>query len=506
MSGFVANLFSGFSKKEKKKEKVKPASSKPIVKPEFNFEPQQQISGDYFDLQQDNIAPMQQQQNNYFDLQQQQSDYSFPNNSNNAYPDIFSGFVNNGHGHGEKAFIREIEFPDQEVNTEDEIVAIIVTICDGNSYDQLFNTVPQQSPEGTRVKTYSCNSAALRALDALWNQQELEDVSEQTTAVINQLNQELAVIDPECVVFNWECCSCYSKAGFNQPNTIPFIKTLIDKKFMVMCSDFSLKALIREWDTDILGPNPFKQIGEFGDQFVLRFESKTLVDCPSSQLQQVGELCEDGKAEVHAMSGTIAYNVDFGVADNSSYSLEILTIAQSMRGVKIRDRDALHIGDESGAAGHVILKYPSGGQLLTSSGHWLELSKLNVDVDRFLAVAKTNTDDVYYTAMYNDIQSSATFEERQRKCDTYANVYGQASFLKKVVTSFLKKVKLDNGRTWKGTWLKFCEHVKQSSAAQLNTWGTKQNFYSMLDFNASHNCHGHKLKRKLLATQFQARE
>jgi len=449
MSGFVANLFSGFSKKEKKKEKVKTDNSKPTVQQVSNSAPTQQISGDNLDVQIDDIGlmppqqniyfdpmqqqfpmqqqqnpmqqefPMQQQENGYFDIQQQQT-YNA-----NAFPDPFSGFVNRGHGHSDKASIQEIDFPDQEVNTEDEIVAIIVTICDGSSYDQLFNTVPQQSPDGTRVKTYSCNSAALRALDALWNQNELENISEETIALINQLNEELAVIDPECVVFNWECCSCYSKSGFNQPNTIAFIKTLIDKRFMVMCSDFSLKALIHEWDVDILGPNPFKQIGEFGDQFVLRFESKTLVDCPSSQLQQVGELCEDGKAVVHAMSGTIAYNVDLGVADNSSYALEILTIAQSMRGVNVRDRDALHIGDESGAAGHVILKYPSGGQLLTSAGHWLELSKLNVDVDRFLAVAKNNTDDVYYTAMYNDIQSSATMEERQRKCDTYANVYIQ---------------------------------------------------------------------------------
>ncbi len=36
---------------------------------------------------------------------------------------------------------------------------------------------------------------------------------------------------------------------------------MIDKKFLCMFSDFSLKALIGQWDQSILGPNPFKKVG-----------------------------------------------------------------------------------------------------------------------------------------------------------------------------------------------------------------------------------------------------
>jgi hypothetical protein len=36
---------------------------------------------------------------------------------------------------------------------------------------------------------------------------------------------------------------------------------------MVMCSDFSLKALIGNWNENLLGPNPFIKIGEFGESF-----------------------------------------------------------------------------------------------------------------------------------------------------------------------------------------------------------------------------------------------
>ena len=44
---------------------------------------------------------------------------------------------------------------------------------------------------------------------------------------------------------------------------------MIDKGHMIMFSDFSLKALIAEWDPKILGPNPFVSITEFGGQFRL---------------------------------------------------------------------------------------------------------------------------------------------------------------------------------------------------------------------------------------------
>jgi hypothetical protein len=39
------------------------------------------------------------------------------------------------------------------------------------------------------------------------------------------------------------------------------------------------------------------------------------------------------------------------------------------------------IGDLKGACGHCLLTYPSGGKLLTSSGHWIELVKLDVNAD-----------------------------------------------------------------------------------------------------------------------------
>jgi len=43
-----------------------------------------------------------------------------------------------------------------------------------------------------------------------------------------------------------------------------------------MCSDFSLKALIAQWNEEILGPNPFIRTGEFHQGFTLKFDPEVL--------------------------------------------------------------------------------------------------------------------------------------------------------------------------------------------------------------------------------------
>lgn len=52
-----------------------------------------------------------------------------------------------------------------------------------------------------------------------------------------------------------------------------------------MFSDFSLKALIKEWNSDVLGVNPFVQVGETGTPIQLRFNKNQLLRSSSTQLQ-----------------------------------------------------------------------------------------------------------------------------------------------------------------------------------------------------------------------------
>jgi len=46
------------------------------------------------------------------------------------------------------------------------------------------------------------------------------------------------------------------------------IKFFVDKGFFLMFSDFSLKALIKQWQENIMGPNPFVKIGKKNINFL----------------------------------------------------------------------------------------------------------------------------------------------------------------------------------------------------------------------------------------------
>lgn len=50
------------------------------------------------------------------------------------------------------------------------------------------------------------------------------------------------------------------------------------------------------------------------------------------------------------------------------YDLKVLTVVSSL---KVDEKYACEIGNKKGAAGHVLLSYKSGGNLLVSMGHWI---------------------------------------------------------------------------------------------------------------------------------------
>jgi len=105
-----------------------------------------------------------------------------------------------------------------------------------------------------------------------------------------------------------------------------------------------------------------------------------LKECPSAQLRAVGRLCEDGVAETHAMGGTIVFTEAPKARKSSEYTLEVLTIVEKADGQptaeRFRTANLSNIGGKRGTLGHAVLHYKSGGVLLASAGHWMELSQL----------------------------------------------------------------------------------------------------------------------------------
>ena len=154
---------------------------------------------------------------------------------------------------------------------------------------------------------------------------------------------------------------------------------------MVMFSDFSLKALINDWDPAVLGKNPFKRTGQTSGHAKLKFVPGVLKESPSTQLQLVGDLVESGEVNIHCAGNTIRYSVDKAAIDEAAYALEVLTV--NVTG-GVPQNLTLQMKGETGDAGHVLLRYKNGGTLLTSMGHWIELMKIDPSEKTMFEVAR----------------------------------------------------------------------------------------------------------------------
>lgn len=307
------------------------------------------------------------------------------------------------------------------------LVGVVVTLHDASSYDPLFREYQQEPPEG-RVSVWECSSTALGPLlDTL-----LGDRPAHAEDAYAELAAEIASVDAESVVFNWECCGGCSDAGFvDTALVMRAVEALIARSFTLMFSDFSLKALLGAWGagaaSGVFGPCPLVKLGEFSSRFELRFDPAVLRACGSAQLERVGELCENGEASVAALGGTIAYALDAEVAVGAPYRAEVLTVATDFEGspaltrfeAALRGGRVSAVGSHRGAAGHVKITFPNGGVMILSCGHWVELVKLDVSAERLVQVAEQVYGAAGSQKMAQEL-ADADPEERGRLVQTYA--------------------------------------------------------------------------------------
>jgi hypothetical protein len=178
------------------------------------------------------------------------------------------------------------------------------------------------------VEVYACNSFYLQSLfEAIVNGDPKDEVAK-------KLVESMKLVEPDCVVFNWECSSGYSGQTFteNKDLLFSFLRKMMDRGHMCMYSDFSLKALVNEWDEKYeLGPNPFVKAGEFSNLFEVRFNCGQLKECPSAQLQIIGEMAEKGLCNIQAAGGTIVYCVDSDKIKHDIYKTEVLTVVTNIK-------------------------------------------------------------------------------------------------------------------------------------------------------------------------------
>jgi hypothetical protein len=210
------------------------------------------------------------------------------------------------------------------------------------------------------------------------------------------------------------------------------------------------------------------------------------------QLQVVGELCaEQGSAFVSAMGDTIVYTVNPRRTTTDLYTLKVLTVVASIDGSRVvapsnidgdspddvsteapSRSDEEHApdgnmcwqkvspslaaasstypeammcsvgsGDKAkiGLAGHVALTYASGGQLVTSMGHWIELSRINTSEEELLNAAQKNFGDAEWRALRADLDCQTT--EIQR--DECRQKWAKSHISKSVPTRMKCRTKFD---------------------------------------------------------------
>ena len=281
------------------------------------------------------------------------------------------------------------------------VTAVVVTITGAACYDGLFREVKQEV-DGGRVSVYSVKApnvplslltrltvppTAQEALPQAMRFDPLaplpDDFNKKDKATFAKLAADVASVDPECVVYNFECCGIFSETGCEvkgySSGLCVYTKFLLSAGYMVMFSDFSLKALLRVWDESVLGPKVVEKAKRsISSSMDLTFDPAALKDCPSSQLAAVGSLCDKGTAHVGAMSDTICYKYSSKMRDDGlPFKVNTLTRVTSADGAPAK-----------GLLGHVTLTYPSGGVLLLSCGHWISLQHLDTSYEALARVAQ----------------------------------------------------------------------------------------------------------------------
>ncbi|CAE8737883.1 unnamed protein product [Polarella glacialis] len=312
-------------------------------------------------------------------------------------------------------------------SSELTLSGVIVTIYDSTSYGPMFEKVPQQGPAGTHVSTYHATAGCLHALLAGLRGQPFDKYES-----MHQLLDDIKAVEPSSVVFNWEGCEDYRLQTFGGYRTVvlDLMKHILDKSHMIMCSDFSLNALLNDWSEPLLGPNPFIRLGEFSGRVRLHFDPEILAGCPSTQLRTVGELCGSGSVDVQCMPDTIAYAVDQSKTRSAAYQVAVLTHATNLdKFIDLRSEfpQVISTAGACKAAGHVMLHYPSGGIRLASAYHWSELVELDVSEERLIRVAESAHGKPYSAKLRAEISKCSSPESRSSMTKSLAKQFVESS-------------------------------------------------------------------------------
>jgi len=295
------------------------------------------------------------------------------------------------------------------VRADDILAAVVVTVACGRLQHDPLERSPQHGHAGTYVASYRVKGSSLPSIAAMLGEEAPfaagPDLihSEERFDLMIALLVDIEAVDPTSVVFQWDCCAlcaggCCDERGYNAEELGRLVHLILMRGHMATFSDYSLRVLLRDWQEQYLGGNPFVDLGEFSDTGLvsLFFDPRQLSDCPSVQLRRVGKVCVKGRAEFSFPLGIAAYSVNRRRLDAASYRIEVLSVCKAgSEDLQLPSGCTCKAGGHRGAAGHVMLRYASGGILFTSALQWAEPALLGVSEERLLQVVSESYGQTY---------------------------------------------------------------------------------------------------------------
>lgn len=335
-------------------------------------------------------------------------------------------------------------------NSEKELklISIIVTFTSDESFDNSLLTKKPICNDSCRVDVYAVDIEKIETFINLFLDNGLPsnvNICQTSLDFIILLKDSLAKVSENCILFNFECSPLFKNKTtgeyelISKKSTFKLLKYLInDLKCHIMFSDFSLKALINDWDTEILGPNPLKVIGKVGgeengkkgkipkEKYKKEIElmSENIQKSESVQIKVVQLLSIDNILSMNCMRNSIIVEFDESILltktekkeknesnekiyikteyktekykfailsevrsieeaiyDNNPFIEKIDSLKNPNKNKLISSANKENSQPSKVSIGHAYFKYATGSVLFVSTCHWHELDLSNFKVD-----------------------------------------------------------------------------------------------------------------------------
>lgn len=326
--------------------------------------------------------------------------------------------------------------------------SVIICISSCETYDDAYRNVNEK--ENEKIDYFVIGYKKISEFYKIIVENEETNSSE-----YQKLKKSLEIVNSDSVMVYFECCSFLTDNGFHfTEKCMELIEYFIfNKKYLVLCADFSLKCLINDWKEEKFGKTPFNGYSSLKNgEIDISFNKEKFINSGLRQFKVLGELVDHnkqiGKILLKVLQDTISFEINN--IKNEKYTIDILSIITE----KIDDEydnvdnpkkkqktnntinntlnisselsntptlcnfnenkvnDELVINDNS-LVGHAIINFKDGGKLLLSNGHFSELSRINCS-DKSLEETITN---VFGDNYLNNYKKKIEIAETQEQID-----------------------------------------------------------------------------------------